>query len=286
MYSCGRPCARSFGVYTYADRPRNADPLQMPPQRRQKRSPIQQDIRVGRSLACAYATTASRMYLTGTSVMLHSLFRLSSNEHDCETLFMLWHHSINDSVLPLHARHRIDCLADQRRVVWHSVSNARIRSWSRCPTGVPISSFLRLELFYLNGTSDIIIFLDADMLVMRPLSFVVSVIRTQDARVPYWRLHGSSGAWGARQLNVGFLAFQPNHAKGQSNFTKALDQVCDRWSARNRTLRYGDMDMINEAIKRSMPPMQVHLMQQNKARIQKAYMDAHNGSIKGMKRRR
>jgi hypothetical protein len=259
----------------------------MLPQRRRGTATTPQRSYGTASLSCAYAAAASKVYLTGTTVMLHSLFRQSvGGRQDCGSLVMLWHQNVTDSVLPPHHRGRIACLAGRRRVFWHSVADTRLRAWSRCPTGVPLSSFLRLELFYLRGISDVIIFLDADMLVTRPLSFIASAIQKQDERLPYWRLHGSSGAWGARQLNVGFLAFKPDFEKGQANFTLALDQVCERWLARNRTLRYGDMDMINEAIKRSVPPTQVHLIQQNKARILKAYMDTHNGSTKGMKRRR
>ena len=205
--------------------------------------------------------------------MLHSLTRQHGLDKsgDCERLILLWHPQVPSTVLSRAQRDAIGCLAGQRyRVEFHQADDERVREWAACPTnkksaisqshGSELAAFLKLELFFMKGLPEVVIHFDADMLVLKSFKAVTPSIKRGDASISNWRVHGSS-LWGARNLNTGFFAFR---TPVPANVSANMQAVCSSFREAGKTLTWGDQDVLNEALKRSMPLEQLAMIKKNR----------------------
>ena len=203
--------------------------------------------------SCAYAVVASRSYFTGLATLLHSLGRHNGESDDCATLVVVHHPSIPDTALTGRERDALACLVAPRRTVWHEVDTERLAVWRSVPLPAPsaLSSLVKLDLFFLEDPRvDAIAFFDADMLVLRSVTFLWSPVYARPVRPPAWVLHGSCSLFSKRtgvcprHVNAGMFAFR----LPASEFGRRLLNESAKLAASNRVAALADQSVMMGAL--------------------------------------
>jgi hypothetical protein len=131
-------------------------------------------------------------------------------------------------------------------------------------------SFAKMELFYDKGPRSIV-FLDLDMLVLRPFGFVQKYLRELPKEGPHsaWALHGAANFYGVSgwlfsaettpkrpwYINCGWFAFR---TPVPANFLGEIEaRVSERISKNVKTFS-ADQDVVNIALDRHPEQRQVH----------------------------
>jgi len=202
---------------------------------------------------CGYAATASRDYIIGLSVMLHSLFRVSGSD-DCRVLLLLWHPSLPDTDLLPWQRAHLACVAGRHvEVRWQQVDERRLAVWRRVPVARPsaLKALLKLELLFLEPDPNLnaVAFFDSDFLLLKRPSFIWPEVAA--ANGTRWKLHGSCSMWPGtravcpRHLNTGFFALSLPAPAPLRSF---LGLAAANFTARAKVAKNGDQTVLMHAL--------------------------------------
>ena len=204
---------------------------------------------------CGYAATASRDYFIGLSVMLHSLYHVSSSSSsDCRVLLLLWHPSLPDTDLLPWQREHLTCVAGRHTEVrWQQVDDQRLAVWRRVPVARPsaLKALLKLELLFLEATPALnaVAFFDSDFLVLKRPGFIWPDVSA--ANGTRWKLHGSCSMWPGtravcpRHLNTGFFALSLPAPAPLRTF---LGLAVANFTARGKVAKNGDQTVLMHAL--------------------------------------
>ena len=168
--------------------------------------------------SCAIFSVASQGYLAGLEVLLASL--RSNGNSSCE-IRLLWHPTVPDSVLTAAEVLRLRCAAGALTakrlslpsahdgphlpLVMVRVDDTRMQSYLDVvgPAGTA-QAMMKLEA--LHAHSGLVMWLDADMLVLGSLDRITQTVRNASAAA--WQVHGSQITVGRNYLNTGMMAFR------------------------------------------------------------------------------